>query len=169
MDANYKQIIQDVYDRSRTSSIDLFQTLLDISREIGWDQALALLEQCVIERRLNWWYQQQPGWISSGDPCRDAFELFYKTYFGASIPEDGEIVSADEKRWVTRWWNPCTTLKACQHFGLDTCEVCKKVYERSVQVLFDKIHPGLKFRRNYEAIRPHAAYCEEIIELEADA
>ncbi len=166
MAIEFKQSIQSVYDRSQASSLDLFQTLLDISKEIGWDQALALLEQCVIERRLNWWNRQQRGWTSSGDPCRDAFDLFYQTYLGASIPEDGEIVSADEHRWVMRWWNECPTLTASQHFGLDTREVCRKVYERPVQELFERIHPGLKFHRNYEAIRPYVPYCEEIIELD---
>jgi len=122
------QQIQAAYDHSKTSSIELFQALLEISKECGWDRTLAALEACVIQRRLNWWQQYQSGFTPSGDPCGDAFQVFYATYLKASIPSDGEIVSAAEGKWVTRWWNPCPTLAACQHFGLDTREVCRKVY-----------------------------------------
>ena len=165
MDQVIRQRIKTAYDQSRTSAIDLFQTLLDVSKDTGWDQTLAILEQFVIERRLSWWDRYQPAFIPSGDACRDAFHVFYETYLGASIPRDGEIVAATDREWVTRWWNPCPTLDACQHFGLDTCEVCRKVYEKPVQALFSRIHPDLRFRRNYSALRPHTPYCEEIIEL----
>ncbi len=160
------QQIQTAYDRSKTSSIELFQTLLAISKESGWDQTLAALEACVLQRRLNWWRQFAPGFVASGHPCRDAFQVFYETYLKASVPLDGEIVSTADGKWVTRWWNPCSTLVACQHLGLDTREVCRKVYEKPVQELFARIDPRLRFRRNYAAIRPHAPYCEEIIELD---
>ena len=166
MHANNKQKIQSAYDRSKPSAVELFQTILDISSEIGWDEALALLEQCVIERRLSWWEQNKERLPHSGNPCQDAFEVFYKAYLGVSLPEEGEIVSAGENRWITRWWNRCPTLEACLQLGLDTREVCRKVYDRPVQALFEHIHPGLRFRRNYDAIRPHADFCEESIELE---
>jgi hypothetical protein len=168
MEADNKQKIQLVYDRSKFDATELFQTLLDLSKDIGWDQALTLLEQCVIERRLSWWERNKDRLVLSGDPCLDAFEVFYKSYLGVSLPEEGEIFSKNEIRWITRWWNRCPTLEACQQLGLDTREVCLKVYERPVQALFERLHPGLRFRRNYAAIRPHAGYCEEIIELETN-
>ena len=36
--------------------------------------------------------------------------------------------------------------------------------EKSAQKLVSKINPNLKFSRNYEAIRPHDEYCEEMID-----
>jgi hypothetical protein len=166
MDPELQFLIASAYARSKTSSIDLFQTLLEVSMLTGWEPALAALEGCVIQRRLGWWQQYQSTFATCGDPCRDAYWVFYETYLGASAPRDGEIVSATPGRWVTRWWNPCPTLVACQHFGLDTRQVCRLVYERPVQELFTRIHPGLRFRRDYTAIRPYTPYCEEVIELE---
>jgi hypothetical protein len=75
-------------------------------------------------------------------------------------------VEHTQKRIVMRWWNPCPTLEACNKLGLDTREVCKKAYEKPVQEFLKQINPRLRFGRNYESIRPHAACCEEIIELE---
>jgi hypothetical protein len=49
--------------------------------------------------------------------------------------------------------------------GLDTREVCKKVFEKPTEKLIQEINPRLKFTRNYKKIRPYADYCEEIIEL----
>jgi hypothetical protein len=65
-----------------------------------------------------------------------------------------------------RWWNACPTLDACTKLGLDTREVCRKAYQCPVQEFLKRIHPKLRFDRNYEHIRPYAAYCEEIITLE---
>jgi len=69
-------------------------------------------------------------------------------------------------RLVSRWWNQCPTLDACQQLGLDTREICNKGYHKSVQVFLSRIHPRLRFDRNYDALRPHAPYCEEIFTLE---
>jgi hypothetical protein len=66
---------------------------------------------------------------------------------------------------VTRWWNQCPTLDACQKFGLDTRDICRKVYHQPVQIMLERVDPGLRFDRNYECLRPYAPYCEEIIEL----
>jgi len=67
---------------------------------------------------------------------------------------------------VIRWWNKCPVLEICKKLGLDTKEVCKKSYHQPAQTFLSRIDPRLKFDRNYEAIRPHSSYCEEIITLE---
>lgn len=96
----------------------------------------------------------------------NGYRWFYEKYLGVSVPEDGEIVKLSDKRIVSRWWNPCPTLEACKKFGLDTRVVCKKAYHQPVQAFLMQLHPGLRFGRNYECLRPHTAYCEEIIFLE---
>ena len=102
----------------------------------------------------------------TGNPLIDGYKLFYESYLGLSIPQDGEIIEKTNRRLVTRWWNRRPTLEACQKLGLDIREICKKVYHKPVQVLLSKIDPRLRFKRNYQALRPYAPYCEEIIGLE---
>ena len=53
-----------------------------------------------------------------------------------------------------------------QALGLDTRQVCRKAYHLPVQKFLSRVHPRLRFERNYEVLRPYAPYCEEIIILE---
>jgi tRNA(adenine34) deaminase len=166
MNEEYYQLVRQRYPRSRGDSTQLFQTILSIAQEIGLDNALACLEQCVVEKRLSWWDRNAETLEKTGDPLHDGYRMFYECYLGLSTPHDGEIVEATDRRLVARWWNPCSTLAACQKFGLDTREICKKAYHQPVQVLLSKIDPRLRFERNYAALRPYTPYCEEIIRLE---
>jgi hypothetical protein len=145
----------------------LFKIILAVAEDIGRDQALALLERCVTEKRLSWAEHNLEDFKRTDDPVFDGYRLFYETYWKVSVPEDGEIVARTAYKLVIRWWNPCPTLDACQRRGLNTREICHKVYCRPVQELIQKLDPRLKFTRNYAAIRPYAPYCEEIIYLEA--
>ena len=160
------QRIKDEYQASGGDSSRLFQVVLEAAGEDGLEEALACLEQCVSEKRSAWMERSESSIPGSGDPVMDAFRLFYQRYLGLSIPQDGEIVEATPRRIVSRWWNPCPTLEACQKFGLDTREVCRRVYQQPVEVMLRRIDPRLRFRRNYAVLRPYQACCEEIIELE---
>jgi hypothetical protein len=166
MNGEYYQLVRHQYQRSGGNTTELFQTILSIAQEIGLDAALACLEQCVVEKRLSWWDRNAEALEIMGDPLRDGYSMFYEGYLGLSTPQDGEIVEATDRRLVTRWWNPCSTLEACKKLGLDTREICRKVYHQPVQVLLSKMDPRLRFERNYAALRPYAPYCEEIIRLE---
>lgn len=160
----YYQLIKESYTRG--DAVSLFETVLSLTDEIGLDQALSLLERCVIEKRLAWVERGLDVFERSGDPVFDGYRLFYETYLKVAVPQDGEIVAQTADKMVTRWWNSCPTLDACQQLGLDTREICHKVYCRPVQELLQKLDPRLRFGRNYAAIRPYAPYCEEIIYLE---
>jgi hypothetical protein len=162
----YDDLVKRQYESSRGDSTELFQIILSISQEVGLDEALAYLEQCVSAKRLAWFAKNFDTLPKTGQPVQDAFKVFYENYLGLSVPQDGEIVEATDKRLATRWWNDCPTLAACQKLGLDTREICRKVYHQPVQVLLSRIDPRLKFERNYDALRPYAPYCEEIIILE---
>jgi hypothetical protein len=157
--------IREQYQTLQGDSTELFQTVLAASEEIGMDSALAALGQCVAEKRLRWLEAQAPQAAPAADPVREGYRWFYEKYLRVRAPADGEIVEQTERRIVMRWWNPCPTLDACLRLGLDTREVCKKAYEMPVREFLKRIHPKLRFDRNYERIRPHASYCEEIIEL----
>ena len=162
---NYYQRIKQQYNNFQGDSTELFTEILRASNEIGIDKALAYLEQCVIEKRLAWLKANLDKVQNEDDPIIDGYRSFYEKYLGISVPKDGEIVEHTEKRLVMHWWNPCPTLEVCKKLGLDTREICKKAYQKPVQEFLKHINPKLRFDRNYESIRPHATYCEEIIEL----
>jgi hypothetical protein len=163
---DYHQRIRQQYQNFHGDSTELFREILMAAEEIGIDEALAYLEQCVIEKRSAWLQANFHEIANENDPLMAGYRWFYEKYLGASMPKDGEIVEHTERRIVMRWWNPCPTLAACQKLGLDTREVCKKAYEKPVQEFLKRVDPRLRFGRNYENIRPHADFCEEIIVLE---
>jgi len=161
---HFTQINREYLD-SGGDSTGLFRALLAVGEEIGMDRAYAILEQCVIEKRTAWLERNRERLTHSGDAIQDGYRAFYEVYLGVSMPGDGELAVKTPTLIVTRWWNRCPTLEACQALGLDTREVCRKVYERPVEEFLKHIDPRLSFERNYAAIRPHCAYCEEIISL----
>jgi hypothetical protein len=163
VDDRYLQLVKAKYEGADYS--DLFQTILSIAEESSLDDALACLERCVTDKRSAWLDRNLPSLTRTGNAIDDAFAAFYEGYLGISPPEDGEIVRRAPRAIVIRWWNPCPTLDACQRFGLDTREVCRKAYHQPVQVFLSRIDPRLRFDRNYDALRPHTPYCEEILTL----
>ncbi len=165
MNHRQQQRVQHEYANSRQDATRLFQTVLSIAQDVGLDPVLEYLEQCVIARRLAWFEQNAPHLERSRDPLRDGYRIFYETYLGLATPRDGEIVAATDRRWVTRWWNPCPTLEACKTLGLDTRIICKRVYEQPVNVLLQQIDSRLEFSRSYDTLRPYGSCCEEILSL----
>jgi hypothetical protein len=163
---NYYLSIKQHYLNSQGDSTGLFEEILKASNQVGMDAALAYLAQCVTEKRRAWLKANFDEVIHEADPVMAGYHWFYERYLRVSVPVDGEIVEHTRKRIVMRWWNPCPTLEACMKLGLDTRVVCKKAYHIPVQDFLEHIHPKLRFDRNYASIRPHAAWCEEIIELE---
>jgi hypothetical protein len=144
----------------------LFSEILHVSKELGLDETLSILERCVSEKRISWARAHHGEMKVTDQPVLDGFRLFHKKYLGLSVPEDREIVELSESRIVSRWWNPCPTLRACKKFGLDTRVVCKNAYHRPVQSFLQKLNQDLRFERNYDCLRPQTPYCEEMILLE---
>jgi hypothetical protein len=163
-DQRYR-LIKRHYEQSQGNSIELFRAILEIAQEIGPERALTYLERCVTEKRLLWLEENLDKLDRSGNPLLDGYRAFYEVYLGVSAPADGQVVEVAEGRLVTRWWNRCPTLEACQALGLDTREVCAKAYHRPVEAFLARIDPRLGFERNYEALRPYTCYCEEAITL----
>ena len=159
------QCIKQAYQQRGRSATPLFRAILSVAEETGLDDALSCLEQCVTAKRLAWVDEHLDRLRRTGDPLLDGYRMFYEVYLGLSVPEDGIIVEQGERRMVTRWWNHCPTLEACQALGLDTRVVCRKAYHGPVQAFLSRIDPRLQFDRNYDALRPQAPYCEEILLL----
>ena len=165
MDKHYQRI-KEQYQKSKDDSTGLFQAVLSVAKETELDKALAYLEQCVIEKRLGWLHENLAGLATTDDPVFDGYRLFYEVYLGVSVPEDGEILETSARRIVTRWWNHCPTLEICQKLGLDTREICSRVYHRPVQEFLEQVNPKLRFERNYDRLRPYTPFCEELIVLD---
>ena len=139
----------------------LFSYIQRVEALVGRDRAWGILEDIVTEKRLKWLSSTR---IDRDRPVDEAYRLFYLEYLKLD-PGDAEVVERTPRKIVMRWKNHCPTLEACRSLGIDTRYVCRRVYEGSTQAFMEKIHPGLRFSRNYEAIRPHSDYCEETIEL----
>jgi hypothetical protein len=157
--------IRRAYRQHGRDATPMFRILLAVADETGLDAALSCLERCVAEKRNTWLDEHLAHLERTGDPLRDGYHLFYEVYLGLSVPADGAIIEWDERRMVTRWWNRCPTLEACQALGLDTRTICRLAYHGPAQAFLSRIDPRLRFDRNYGALRPHAPYCEEILSL----
>lgn len=157
--------IRRAYRQHSRDATPLFRTLLAVADETGLEVALSCLEQCVTVKRTAWLDEHLGHVERTGDALRDGYHLFYEVYLGLSVPADGAIVEWHERRTVTRWRNHCPTLEACQVLGLDTRTICRLAYHRPVQAFMSRIDPRLRFDRNYDALRPQAPYCEEILSL----
>ena len=75
-------------------------------------------------------------------------------------------ISRDKKKIVLHSRNFCPTLEACKVLKLDTRSVCRHLSEKPTTDLLRQLHPKLRFTRNYEKLRPHTPYCEEMIILD---
>lgn len=136
--------------------------LLINSKEKAWFEE----EKRIIEKRLKWIKQNRHKLkIIKGNDVEKAYKLFYLEYLNVKEKEI-EIVEKSEKRIVLRSYNFCPVLEACKKLNLDTRIICKKLYEKPTQVFIQQINPNLKFKRNYEKIRPYTPYCEETIEMD---
>lgn len=162
----YSEQIRNEYRGRRRDSTGLFKIILSVADDIGMDQALEILEECVNEKWQEWLDKRLPSMPRSGDPLKDGYSILFEEFIGRSKGKDGvEVVSSDRKLMM-RWTFNCHILEACMELGLDTREICKKVYNRPSQEFLSRIDPRLRFDRNYEELRPYGPYCEEIITLE---
>jgi len=150
------------YAERTSETIRLFKSIINRSRGVGEEKAWAELEDEICKRRVEWYEKNKDKFHLEGTDIEKAYRLLYIEYLNLG-PSDGAIVEKTENRMVTRWYNPCDVLEACTALGFDTREICKKIYEKPVQILISQINPKLRFRRT--AYRPHSPYCEEVIEL----
>jgi hypothetical protein len=165
MDESDFRLVKARYENAGGDHSELFETIIWIAEKSSLAHALSHLERCVTQKRLTWLDQNLSGLTLTGDAIDHAYAAFYGAYLGLSVPQDGEVVERTPTRLVARWWNPCPTLNACQEFGLDTREICAQAYHRPVQCFVERIDPRLRFDRNYDALRPHTPYCEELLIL----
>jgi hypothetical protein len=142
----------------------LFKYVEQVSTTLGRDRAWKVLEDIVLEKRMAWLDEKRVAPISTLNPVERAYHLFYHDYLGLK-EGDVEVVERTPRRITMRWSNPCPTLEACKVLDIDTGFVCKRAYEGPTRAFVTRVHPDLRFPRNYDRIRPHSPFCEETIEL----
>jgi tRNA(adenine34) deaminase len=131
-------------------------------RDIDSIQLKKLSEILTINRLK--WFSRQSIQITT-DNCLDlAYRLFLEK-LGIN-PDDALIVQREKDRLVIHSINFCPTLEACKILDLDTRVICKNLSEGPTQELLKQLNPKLRFKRNYDKIRPYAPYCEEMIILD---
>jgi tRNA(adenine34) deaminase len=117
----------------------------------------------LIAKRLAWYHAEWANLrLGTDDLMQGAYRLLL-TKLGISETE-APVVRRESGRIVFHSRNFCPTLEACRRLGLDTRKVCCLYNEGATDQLIRQLDPGLRFRRNYEKIRPYSPYCEEIIE-----
>jgi tRNA(adenine34) deaminase len=121
--------------------------------------------EALTEKRLRW-CDEHPELLPArtADPLKSGYELLLAK-LGIDATE-APIVERSERRLVFHSRNLCPTLEACRILDLDTRMVCREMTESPAAALIARVHPGLRFSRNYRRLRPHDDVCEEIISLE---
>lgn len=131
------------------------------------DEQLKEHNQQHISRRLAW-YRTEKGnlCLGAGNVVQQGYRLLLKK-LGISEVE-APVVHEEKGRIVFHSKNFCPTLEACRILGLDTRRICRLYNEGATDQLIRQLDQRLRFRRNYEKIRPYSEYCEESIELEQE-
>jgi hypothetical protein len=100
--------------------------------------------------------------LGRGDAVEQGYRLLLKKL---GIREaEAPVVHRGKGKLVFHSKNFCPTLAACQILGLDTRRICRLYSEEAADRLIRQLDSRLRFRRNYERIRPYSEYCEESIE-----
>ena len=128
------------------------------------DAALAALNADSVLRRVSWFRENKDRLLFLSEDLLDSAYRLLLTRFGISS-EEAPIVSRTESQITFHSQNFCPTLEACKRLGLDTRHICRCINEDSTNQLIRQIDPRLTFSRNYEKLRPHSPYCEEMISL----
>jgi hypothetical protein len=122
----------------------------------------------ITERRVSWFKENKKAVLSKYEGLSDeekAYRIIFLDHMKIN-PEHSKMIRIGSGRIRIESYNFCPYLEACRKLGLDTRYICKEVGEPSIQRVCQMINPNLKFKRNYQNIRPNAAdFCEEYLEL----
>ena len=132
---------------------------IDLLREAG-SETLEQLAEDLAQKRINW-FRQRNFQNMSADPLEAAYSLLLDKL--GITAEEAPIVERQKGKIVIHSKNFCPILEACKILGLDTREICKQLTEKPMQALLKELHPNLRFKRNYDKIRPYVPFCEEMI------
>lgn len=127
-------------------------------------EQLELLRESLTRKRMDWYQKNRHGLgLDSDDLLGSGYRLLLAKL--EISPEEAPAVSRTPDRIVFHSQNFCPTLEACRILDLDTREICRAVNEQPTDALVKQFNDRLQFGRNYEKLRPHCEYCEEMVIL----
>lgn len=144
----------------------------DVRREIrnlrnADDLSLSSLNEDSIKRRSEWYRENKDHFdFSRVDLPYAGYRLLLERFH--ITEKEAPVVRRTDKEVVFHSMNFCPTLEACRILKLDTRHICRRLNESSTDALLRQIDGRLRFSRNYDCLRPYAAYCEERISLVDD-
>jgi hypothetical protein len=152
-------VVQDVRAVMHDYEVDMYRLVLGIGKRYGMDTAYEIMSDTVAEKRLKWLEQVMPELELAGTQVEQGLSL-YRQYFKPKeadfivIEQTNESVVFKRKDFVNAIAHACTVL------GLDVIEVNNKVYARAMNLMLEKISPGLK----HVFLQYHDGWYDEMIE-----
>jgi len=141
------------------------EQLTKVKKGILTPQELADL---ITQRRVLWFEENKKTVLSKYAELPDEEKAYRIIYFDHMKinPEHSKMSRIGNGKIRIESYDFCPYIEACRKLGLDTRFVCKDIGEPSIQRVSELINPNLKFRRNYQNIRPHNCnFCEEYFEF----
>ena len=130
-------------------------------READSERLEKLADQLTQKRKD--WFRQRNFQNMPADPLEAAYSLFLDKL--GIMTKEAPIVERRKGKIVIHSKNFCPTLEACKILDLETRVICKQLTEKPMQALLRELHPNLRFKRNYDRIRPYTSHCEEMITM----
>jgi len=125
---------------------------------------LEALKNYLLDKRICWYKKNHEKLeINFNDLLLSGYEMILKKL--EIEPEEAPVIMKTENKIVFHSKNFCPTLEACKILDLDTRIICKEVNEKPTDALIKQLSGKLEFRRNYDKLRPHCDYCEEMVLL----
>ena len=141
--AHSERVVQDVKDMMNDYEVDLYRLILAVGKRYGMDTAYELMSETVTDKRLKWLDQAQDWLVLEGTDLEKGLQLFT----GYFKPKEGElkITEQSESKVVFKrkeFVNAIT--HTCGVLGLDIVEVNNKIYARSTNCMFERVHLKLR-------------------------
>lgn len=133
--------------------VRLFEYVLAVAKLVGEEKAWRVLCNLIVDNREKWLQNNWEKMDVKGIEVERAYNIFLLKYLNLD-PNEVPIVKKTKKKIVYRSYNFCPVLEACRTLNLDTKRICRLVYEEPAQRFLTGLNPKLRFKRNYEKIRP---------------
>jgi hypothetical protein len=153
-------VVQDVRAVMHDYEVDMYRLVISIGKRYGMDTAFEIMSDTVAEKRLRWLDQVKADLDLSGTEVEKGLALYLK-YFRLK-EDDFKITEQTKKRVAFKRKDYVNAIFfACDALGLDVIEVNNKVYSRAMNLMFDRINPGIK----HKVILYFDGWYDEVIEF----
>jgi hypothetical protein len=158
--AHSDTVVQDVRAVMHDYEVDMYRLVLAVGKRYGMDKAYEIMSDTVAEKRLRWLDQVMPELELTGTEVEKGLGLYLK-YFRPK-DDDFRIIEQTEQSVVFKRKDFVDAIAyACNVLGLDVIEVNNQVYARAMNLMFERINPGLK----HVVLNYHGGWYDEMIEL----